>query len=133
MTLSIIPIYAGILALIYLALTIRTVLARRKFSIALGHRDAPQLMRNVRAHGNFSEYVPILLILIALLEIQNFSPLFIHIFGCVLVASRISHAFGISNVKENFAFRIAGMVPTMLLLLITGLINLYLAVCKTAF
>ncbi len=128
MTLSIIPIYAGLLALIYLALTLRTVLARRKYSISLGHKDEPQLMRNVRAHGNFSEYVPILLILIALLELQEFSPLFIHIFGVVMVASRISHAYGISNVKENFAFRIAGMVPTMLLLLITGLINLYLAI-----
>lgn len=133
MSLNIVPIYAGLLALVYLTLTIRTVLARRKYSISLGHKAEPQLMRNVRAHGNFSEYVPILLILIALLELRDFSPLLIHIFGAVLVVSRISHAYGISNVKENFAFRIAGMVPTMLLLLITGLINLYLAVCKISF
>ncbi len=34
MTISILPIYAGLLALIYLVLTICTVLARRKYGIA---------------------------------------------------------------------------------------------------
>ena len=39
--------------------------------------------------------------------------LFVHGLGVALLAGRLSHAWGVSQVRENFAFRIFGMAMTL--------------------
>ena len=126
MTLIIVPLYAGICALIYAILTIRTILGRFKHKISLGHGSNSAFERVVRAHGNFSEYAPLILFLLALLELRNMPPYFLHTAGIILVFSRSAHAFGITKGKNENIFRPLGMVPTIGLLVVTGLINIYL-------
>ncbi len=128
MTLIIVPLYAGICAIIYAILTIRTILGRFKHKISIGHGSNPVFERVVRAHGNFSEYTPFILFLLALLELRNMSPYFLHTAGIILVLARVIHAVGITQGKNENVLRPLGMIPTIGLLFVTGVINIYLYV-----
>ena len=76
-----------------------------------------KLERNVRAHGNFSEYVPLFLILLFLtehLEIITFSYLIILCF--IFLYGRIAHAVCFAFFDYNPFLRISGMLCTYLIL-----------------
>lgn len=106
------PVYAAILALVFVFLSVRTLRLRQKKRIIIGSQDDQQLARAIRAHSNFAEYTPIALILIYMLEAQTQSTVLIHILGLALIAGRLIHAFGISQITENIRFRVAGMALT---------------------
>jgi uncharacterized protein len=105
-------IYAAILGLVFVVLSVRTLLLRRQLQVSIGDGDQPILARAVRAHANFAEYVPLSLLLIYFLEVQTRTNLWIHILCSALVIGRITHAIGVSQVKENFRYRVVGMVIT---------------------
>ncbi len=106
------PAYAAIFAFIFVALSVRTLLLRRQLRVAIGHGNEPKLERAARAHANFAEYVPISLLLIYFLEIHTGSGLSIHLFCIVLLLGRIVHAYGVSQVSENYRYRVTGMSLT---------------------
>ncbi|GAP98024.1 MAPEG family protein [Leptolyngbya sp. NIES-2104] len=105
-------IYAAILGLVFAALSIRTLLLRRQLGVAIGDGDQAALARAIRVHANFAEYVPLSLILIYFSEIQMQTSLWIHLLCSALVIGRIIHAIGVSQVKENFRYRVIGMGVT---------------------
>jgi len=106
MTLS---IYAALLALLYVALSIRTIRVRRKLKVGIGDGDSQILARAIRVHSNFAEYVPIALILALLLELTYPHKLLIHFVCATLLLGRCIHAYGVSNPKENYTYRVTGM------------------------
>lgn len=107
------PIYAAVLAIIFVALSFRTLLLRRSHGIPIGSKDDPTLARATRAHANFAEYVPFTLVLLYLLESQTNIGMSIHILGMALVIGRLVHAYGISQIDEDYRFRVFGMVITL--------------------
>jgi len=60
---TILPIYAALLALLFVLLSIRTIRTRHSRGVALGHGDDPAMLRAMRVHANFAEYVPLALLL----------------------------------------------------------------------
>lgn len=70
-------------------------------------------LRAMRAQSNFAEYVPLELILISMVELQAAAPLVVHGLGVARLAGRAAHAWGVSQVRENFAFRAFGMAMTL--------------------
>lgn len=106
------PIYAAILGFVFVALSVRTILLRRRLKVAIGDGDQPILARAVRVHSNFAEYVPLSLILVYFLEIQSGTSLWIHVLCSTLLIGRITHALGISQVEENYRYRVTGMALT---------------------
>ena len=77
-------IFASLFTFIYLFLSFRVGYFRGSPVMRLIFKmddevNEKKLNRNVRSHGNFSEYVPIFLILLLILEIKNGSPFFIPI------------------------------------------------------
>lgn len=104
---------ASLLGLMFVFLSVRTLLTRRKFKVAVGDSGNVELLRAMRAHGNFAEYVPLALILIYFVEQAKASSFLISILGTGLLLGRISHAYGISKVNENFFFRVFGMSCTL--------------------
>lgn len=110
-------LYAAALTLLYVALSIRTLSLRRRFRAAIGPGDDPVLERAIRAHGNFSEYVPISLILMLLVNIELNSDALIHGLGLTLITGRLLHAYGVSQVSEDYRFRVAGMALTFTVML----------------
>jgi uncharacterized protein len=74
-----------------------------------------KLNRNVRAHGNFSEYVPIFLVLLLIIEIQaKFNFIFLLTICMIFLYGRVAHAICFAFYESNPFLRISGMLCTYL-------------------
>lgn len=118
-------LYAAVLALVFVGLSVRTLRLRRQLRVAIGDGNEPVLARAMRVHANFAEYVPLALLLIYLLEAGGAPPLAIHLLGAALLAGRLLHAWGVSQVREDFRFRVAGMALTFSAIVAAALALLY--------
>lgn len=114
-------LYAGLLALLFVYLAVRVIQLRREGRVAVGDGGNALLLRRMRVHANFAEYVPLALILMALAESLNTWTWLLHIFGVALLAGRISHAYGVSQLRETYIFRTIGMVATFAVILTAAL------------
>lgn len=114
-------LYAGLLALLFVYLAVRVIQLRREGRVAVGDGGNALLLRRMRVHANFAEYVPLALILMALAESLNTWIWLLHIFGVALLAGRISHAYGVSQLRETYIFRTIGMVATFAVILTAAL------------
>ena len=121
----IILLYSGLLALLFVALSVRTLRMRRRLRVAVGDGGDERLLRAMRVHANFAEYAPFALFLIYLLELTGGSAILVHALGSALLAGRASHAIGVAQVNETFAFRVAGMSLTLTVITIAALRLLY--------
>ena len=111
-TLAITSFYAAILALLYVVLAALVIRQRFKHRVGLGTGKEPQLLQTVRMHGNFAEYVPLLLILVALLELQQ-SPVWqLHLVAGLTLAGRVLHAVGLWQSSGTSVPRFVGMLST---------------------
>ncbi|BBT66206.1 hypothetical protein WP8S18E04_15900 [Aeromonas caviae] len=88
-------IYAGLLGLLFLLLSFWVVKRRAQFRVMIGEGEAPEMLAAIRAHGNFAEYVPLTLLLMALCELAGAGSLWLHLGGVLLLVGRILHAIGI--------------------------------------
>ena len=81
-------------AAMLIALSVPVSLRRAQLGIAIGDlREDETLTRRIRAHGNFTEYVPIALLLIALVEASKNLHAAIAL-AVVLLVARLAHAAG---------------------------------------
>jgi len=106
------PLYASVLAILFVALSVRTLRMRHGLKIAVGDAGNQALLRAIRVHSNFAEYVPLSLLLISFVEMSGASALLVHFLGLCLLVGRAVHAYGVSQLNENYAFRVAGMAMT---------------------
>ncbi|MGH6931676.1 MAG: MAPEG family protein [Dongiaceae bacterium] len=121
------PLYAALLALFFMFLSFRVIGLRRSAGIGLGDGGNSVLFRRQRAHGNFAEYVPLALLLMALAELQGLPAWKLHAIGLLLVAGRPLHAFGVSREPEVIRLRAIGMILTFGALLAGSVGNLVMA------
>jgi uncharacterized membrane protein YecN with MAPEG domain len=124
MVLSITPVYAALFALFYIFLSLRVALMRRSIQVSLGDGGNQQLAHRTRVHGNFIEYVPLVLILMALAELQGQAAWVVHLIGASLVVGRLMHAYGLTRVPQVLPLRAAGMVFTINAQAVGALANL---------
>ena len=109
------PLYAGLLGFMFLVLSWRVIQFRQR-GISLGDGGDPIMLRRIRAHGNFSEYVPLLLLMMAFLELGHTSVYVLHALGIALLLSRLLHAYALSF-TERFRFgRVWGAALTFAVL-----------------
>jgi uncharacterized protein len=114
---TILPIYAALLAIFFVFLSIQIVRKRHHLQIGLGDAGNKDMQRAVRVHANFAEYVPLCLFMIYLVEQSGVYAWFTHLLCLSLLVGRLTHAYGVSQSKENFKFRTMGMVLTFAVLL----------------
>jgi uncharacterized membrane protein YecN with MAPEG domain len=120
------PLYAGLLVLWYLVLTWR-VIRRRARGISLGDGGDPAMLRVIRGHANFAEYVPLALLLMAILELCNFSAYVLHGLGAMLLTGRLLHGYALSF-TDRFQFgRFWGTALTFVVLTVAAALCLYQA------
>lgn len=122
------PIYAALLGLILLVLSVQTIRLRRRFQVAVGAGGEPLLERAMRVHANFCEYVPIAVVLLFFFERLVGAGWWVHVLGVFLVTGRILHAYGVRRIDEDLRLRITGMSLTFVVLLATsaGILGSYL-------
>ncbi len=125
-----VPLYAALLSFIFVFLSIKTISTRRALRIGIGHSNNEKMLRVMRVHSNFAEYVPLALLLLFFLETQNAHQLILHGLCSFLVIGRCLHAYGVSQENEKFVFRITGMALTFTTILSCGLYIILSAIFK---
>src|SRR5580692_6051035 len=114
-------LYAGLLGLMSIAIAYQAGSTRGKAGISLGHGDNQDLLLAMRRHANFVEFVPLALILIALLELNGIPKLAVHAMGASLVVFRACHALGMRADTMASAGRYVGAAGTALLTIIISI------------
>ena len=130
-TLSITTTFAALFTIFYLFLSMRIGYLRGSPVMKLIFKmdkkvKENKLERNVRAHGNFSEYVPLFLILLFLAEYLKIIQFKYLIMLCIIfLYGRIAHAVCFAFFDYNPFLRISGMICTYLVL---GILSILLLV-----
>ncbi len=124
------PVYAAIIGLIYVLLSVRALRLRHRFKVGIGDGGQPLLARAIRAHANFAEYIPISLLLIYFVEISVTAVIWTHALSGTLLLGRLVHAYGISQVDEDYRFRVTGMALTLTTIVVASLTVLSAAVFR---
>lgn len=103
-------LYGAVSALLILGLGLNVSRLRGKYNTFRGDGGHAELSGAVRAHGNATEHVPLLLILLLAAELCGGSSTVLHIFGGALVVSRVLHSLGV--LRSTQALSIAGALST---------------------
>lgn len=117
MGLTITALYAGLLALVLMGLSIWVITNRGRHKVGIGDGGNAEMARAMRVQGNFIEYVPLCLILIAVLETTKASAYGLHALGVILLVFRLLHALGLASSQGTSFGRFVGTVGTFVVLL----------------
>ena len=123
-------IIASALTMIFIKLSFAVIGLRRKNKVGLGSGGHDDLERAIRAQGNFAEYVPFGVILVACLELNGAPWWLIAIPGIALIIGRLIHAKGMNTPPPDFSKRILGMQFTFLTLITLVFLNTAWALFK---
>ncbi len=123
MTLSITPLYAGLVGLLFVYLSVQVIQGRFRAKVSVGDGDDKALRKRIRVQGNCAEYAPIGLLLLAMAEIQGAPVWVVHLLGLMLLVGRILHAVGLGLTPQNILMRQSGMALTLLMLILAALAN----------
>jgi len=121
--LKITALAAAVLTLIFVRLSFAVIALRRTNQVALGSGGNVALERAIRAQGNFSEYVPLGLILLGCLELNGAPSWLVAIPSITLIIGRLFHAKGINEPPPHFANRVRGMMFTFATLITLVVLN----------
>ena len=121
---------AGFCGLILFVLSLRVSQARGLAKVSIGDGGDPLLIARMRAQANFTEFVPIILVMFGLIE-ANLTPggtgqRLLGIAGILLVIVRIAHASGMTTTVPPLSRKI-GAGGTFLILLGTSITALVLS------
>ncbi len=110
-------LYASLLAILLFILSIRVIGLRGNPAfavIAQGKGDDELLQRAVRAHGNFTEYVPTMLILLYFLESSEVAGAKLHALAGAFFLGRVMHGICMGFMRSNMPLRVGGTALTLL-------------------
>jgi uncharacterized membrane protein YecN with MAPEG domain len=120
-------VYAAILALIFAAVSIWVSQGRGQFKILHGDGGNSGLQRRIRAHANFAEYVPLIVVLVALLEAGGAPRAEVHALLAPLVIARAMHPVGMvagEGAPQQYLFRGVGATVTVLVMVAASVLLL---------
>lgn len=89
--------FAGVAALLNIWLGWRVAQVRLREKVLTGDGGNHSVTCRMRAHANYTEYTPFVLILIAVIELVGGWPLALWVTGAVYLLGRIAHAFGMDG------------------------------------
>lgn len=119
--LNITSIYAACLGILLFVLSLNVIRLRWKHRVGIGEgKDNKELKIGIRMHANFTEYVPTVLLLLALTEVSGVSDLVLHIVGGCLLLGRILHPIGLFLSVGTSAPRALGVLFTFIALLVSS-------------
>ncbi|MFN3818866.1 MAPEG family protein [Blastomonas sp.] len=107
---------AAAAGLINIWLAIRIGQVRNSQKVSVGDGGNEFVIRRMRAHSNFVEFTPFVLILIAGLEASGYAAQWMWVVGVVYMLGRIAHGLGMDGGTLQIG-RTLGIIVTMLTLL----------------
>lgn len=118
-------IYAALATLLVIALAASVSLRRGQVRAGLGSGGDTTLLQRIRAHGNALENLPLALLLMLCLELNQTQPLWLHVFGIVLIVGRILHAIGLWRSAGTSFGRLVGTALTWGVMLVMAALLLW--------
>lgn len=118
--LPITAIYAAAMVAISVWLGFQVGSARGKSGISIFHGDDMSLGEKIRRHANFTENVPFVLLLLAILELNGGNAWLLHGLGAALVVARIAHPLGLHADNMRHPLRALGAGLTLLVSVVAG-------------
>ncbi len=121
--------YAGLYALMLVGLSVAVIRCRVRHKVALLDGGVAELSYHTRAHANFTEYAPMVLILIGTGEMLHSSHYLLHALGIAFLIGRISHFYSLTlreprtkaQGRPDLKFRQLGMALTFTVLTVGAL------------
>ena len=108
---------AGAAALINIWLMIRVGQVRTSEKISVGDGGNEKVIRRMRAHSNYVESAPFVLVLVGAIELASTtSPVWLWIVGGLYLLGRVAHGIGMDDGRFGKG-RMIGTIVTMLVLL----------------
>jgi uncharacterized protein len=117
-------IYAGLLGLLLVLLSFNVMQNWMRVT-GQGLETDRDMRRAERVLSSFVEYVPMALILLALVELRGTPSIILHVLGATLVAARIMHAYGSNDMPGSGLLRFIGAQLTFLMLTVASLACVY--------
>lgn len=117
MVLPVTLVIAAAIGLINVWLALRVGQGRVSGKVMLGDGGEEAMTAKIRAHGNLTEYAPMVLILMALIELARGPSLWLWIVGAGFVVVRLAHAFGIGRPAPS-RLRMIGALGTWLAIVV---------------
>ena len=105
---------ASVLALMQAFLMVTVGNRRRAKAISFGDGGDGDMLRLMRRHGNFTENAPMVLILLALMEMLGAPSAGVMTIAVMFVLTRICHAIALSADGLPLVFRVLGALGTLL-------------------
>ena len=112
--------FAGAAALLHIWLAARVSRLRVAHKVSIGDGGNEALIRRMRAHANYGENMPIVLILLALLELAGGDPRILWGAAILFIITRILHAFGMDRPHPSKLRAIGMMGSTLALVVLIG-------------
>jgi uncharacterized membrane protein YecN with MAPEG domain len=119
--------YIAVLALLYAVLSLQVVRLRRRNRVGFGDGGNTALRCAIRAHAHFAEYVPIIALMAAMLEMAGLATTRIHALMGSLLVARCLHPLGMYAKPGTLQFtigRVGGMVVTAFVMISCALLIL---------
>ena len=119
--------YLAALALLYAVLGLQVSRLRRGNRVLFGDGDNIKLRSAIRAHANFAEYVPIIALMVAMLEMSGMSATRVHLLMGALLLARLLHPLGMYVGPRTWRFqvcRVGGISLTIMVLVAAALLIL---------
>ncbi len=119
-------LWIGLNALFLAYLSVRVGRARTQLKINLGDGGHPDMVKAIRAHGNYVEYAPAALVGLLALAALGSNVVIIHALGAAFLFARVAHLMGLGlGVWPQGRF--VGTLFTMLTLLATAAVLIFSA------
>ncbi len=117
-------LYAAIAALMLVFVSARVIGQRRSQKVSVGTGGNPGVERAMRVQGNFTEYVPLTLILLGLAELNGLQGIWVHALGATMIFARMLHFIGFSSENGPMLGRVVGMLITFgVLVVLSGVVG----------
>ena len=118
MPVQITALYAALQGILAIALEVPIGRLRGQTNVSIYDGGNPALGAAIRRHANWTEHVPFVLLLMALLELNGASAGLLHGLGLTLLVARILHPFGLDPQVMRRPLRAVGALGTLLVSLV---------------
>ena len=116
-------IYVALATILVIGLALGVSLRRGQVKVGLGSGGDSTLLQRIRAHANALENLPLALLLLLCLDLQQTPTWWLHGFGSTLIVARVLHAFGLwHSAGESFGRFVGTLLTWGVMLVMAGLL-----------